>query len=335
MAYSEHLISFMTDVPPLVHAFASSLGFDVSGTTAEPIVRHPNFGGAGPGGVAFKCYSTTSGNNRNVLWEAQESIGGVTPKAIIRAPILAVPAAPTTPIIQHPTKVHLIGMLTPEPYIAIITEHGYNLHRHLYLGFMEKIGDYVGGEVISSENGPSITISNTTTLFNRTVKNHLFSSRQNLWADGESGGVRVLDADNAVTWRRFRNTRNFTTLAGAFVGDEVIGGFGDSINDPLIAKALSQYSGANILVPVNLYNTQMVTGDVRFRPIGRPPGVRFCNMQFLEPQTIMNIGTEVWRAFAATSKRDSANEPPPTSSGGNFYRQYESSQYLGYAYRST
>ena len=33
-------------------------------------------------------------------------------------------------------------------YIAIITEHGYNLHRHLYLGFMEKIGDYVGGEVV-------------------------------------------------------------------------------------------------------------------------------------------------------------------------------------------
>lgn len=333
MAYSEHLISFMTDVPPLVHAFASSLGFDVSGTLAEPIVRHPNFGGAGPGGVAFKCYSTTSGNNRNVLWEAQESIGGVTPKAIIRAPIFAIPAAPSTPIIQHPTKVHLIGMLTPEPYIAIITEHGYNLHRHLYLGFMEKIGDYVGGEVVSSENGPVTTVNGNTTLLNRSAKNHLFSSRQNVWSDSEGGGVRVLDPDNAVTWRRFRNTRGFAPLASAYVGDEAIGGYGDSINDPLIAKALSQYSGANILIPVNLYATQMVTGDVRFRPIGRPTGVRFCNMQFLEPQTIMSIGTEVWRAFAGTSKRASGTEPA-AGSGSSYYRQYESSQYLGYAYRS-
>jgi hypothetical protein len=333
MAYSEHIISFMTDIPPLVHAFASSLGFDVTGTTAEPIVRHPNFGGAGPGGVAFKCYSTTSGNNRNVLWEAQESIGGVTPKAIIRAPIFATPAAPSTPLIQHPTKLHLIGMLTPEPYIAIITEHGYNLHRHLYLGFMEKIGDYVGGEVISSQNGPAIAETGSTNLLSRTTKNHLFSSRQFLWSASESGGVRILDGDNAVTWRRFRNPRAISSIATGFVGDEVMGGFGDSINDPLIAKALCQYSGANILVPVNLYATQPVTGEIRFRPIGRPPGVRFCNMHFLEPQTIMNIGTEVWRAFAGTSKRDTQTEPAATSSS-TVYRQYESSQYLGYAYRS-
>lgn len=334
MAYSEHLISFMTDIPPLVHAFASSLGFDVSGTTAEPIIRHPNFEGAGPGGTAFKCYSLTSGNSRDVIWESQSTIGGIVPRARIRAPILATSTAPTTPVIQHPTKVFLIGMLTPEPYLAIVTEHGYNLHRHLYMGFMEKIGNYSGGEVISSQNGCTTTVSSNLNLMDRTRKNHLFSSRHSLWGDAEAGGVRVVSGENAVTWRRFRNPRSFVNaLHLAYAGDEVMGGFGDSINDAILAKSLSSYSGANILVPVNLYCTQLVTSDVRYRPIGRPAGVRMINMQNLEPQTVMNVGSEVWRVFAATSKRTSGTEPQAGTSGFT-HLAYESSHFLGYAYRS-
>lgn len=331
MAYSEHIISQMSDIPTLVHAFASSLGFDVSGTTGNPIVRHPNYAGAGPGGVAFALSSITSGVNRDLRWTAQETISGITPKVTIRAPILATTAAPSTALIQHPQKVYLIGMLTPEPFIAIVTEHGYNLYRHLYLGFMEKIGNYAGGEVISSQNGPSQTFIGSSNMFSRTRKNHLFSNAQNFWGDDECGGVRVVHADNSVTWRRFRNPRGITVPA-SYIGDEVLGGFGDSINDGLIAKGQSQFSGANILAPVNLYTTQPVTGDVRFRAIGKPSGVRFVNNQFIEPRAVLTIGAETWRAFAATSKQNSGSEPAAGTSSA--YRLSESSIYLGYAYRS-
>lgn len=331
MAYSEHIISQMSDVPPLVHAFASTLGFDVSGTTANPIVRHPNFEGAGPGGVAFALSSISSGANRDLRWTAQETISGIAPKATIRAPIFASTAAPTTPIVQTPQKVYLIGMLTPQPYIAIVTEHGYNLYRHLYLGFMEKIGNYSGGEVLSSQNGPSLLFAGNSDMASRTRKNHLFSNAQSFWADDESGGVRIVHADNSVTWRRFRNPRG-NTVPTSYVGDEVLGGFGDAINEPLIAKGQSQFSGASILVPANLYATQVVTGDIRFRAIGKPAGVRFVNNQFIEPRALLTVGLETWRAFAATSKQDSATEAAAGS--GVAYRLSESSVYLGYAYRS-
>jgi len=330
MAYSEHIISAMSDIPPLVHAFATALGFDVSGTASNPIVRHPNYNGAGPGGVAFALSSITSGVNRDLRWTAQETISGIVPKSTIRAPIFATTAAPAVAIIQHPQKVYLIGMLTPEPFIAIVTEHGYNLYRHLYLGFMEKIGDYQGGEVISSQNGPMGSFVGSSGMSSRSRKNFLFSNVQTAWADDESGGVRIVHPDNIVTWRRFRNPRG-TSVPSSYIGDEVLGGFADSINDPLVAKAVSQFSGANILIPVNLYATQTVTGDVRFRAIGKPSGVRLINNQFIEPRAVLTVGSETWRAFAATSKRDSAAEP---AAGGSSYRLYESSVYLGYAYRS-
>lgn len=331
MAYSEHIISAMSDVPTLVHAFATTLGFDVSGTTANPIVRHPNYNGAGPGGVAFALSSITSGVNRDIRWTAQETISGIVPKSTIRAPIFATPADPTVAIIQHPQKVYLIGMLTPEPFIAIVTEHGYNLYRHLYLGFMEKIGNYQGGEVISSQNGPITNFGGSSDMSSRSRKNFLFSNVQTAWADDESGGVRVVHADNTVTWRRFRNPRG-AIVPTAYIGDEVLGGFSDSINDPLVAKAQSQFSGANILIPANLYTTQVVTGDIRFRAIGKPTGVRLVNTQFIEPRSVLTVGAETWRAFAATSKQDSGVEP--AAGGGAAYRLYESSVYLGYAYRS-
>lgn len=330
MAYSEHIISQMSDIPTLVHAFATALGFDVSGTTSSPIVRHPNYNGAGPGGVAFALSSITSGVNRDLRWTAQETISGIVPKARIRAPIFATNAAPSTAIIQQPQKVYLMGMLSPEPYIAIVTEHGYNLYRHLYLGFMEKIGNYGGGEVISSQNGPS-QVAGIIDMTSRTSKNFLFSNIQNFWADDESGGVRVVHADNTVTWRRFRNPRG-TFVPSSYIGDEVLGGFGDSINDPLVSKGLSQFSGAAILTPINLFTTQQVTGDIRFRAIGKPSGVRMINNQFIEPKAVLSIGAETWRAFAATSKQDSGNEPVAGYSVG--YRLSESSVYLGYAYRS-
>lgn len=331
MAYSEHIISAMSDVPPLVHAFATALGFDVSGTTANPIVRHPNYEGAGPGGVAFALSSISSGVNRDLRWTAQETISGIVPKATIRAPIFATTVAPSVGIIQHPQKVYLIGMLSPQPFIAIVTEHGYNLYRHLYLGFMDKIGNYLGGEVISSQNGPITNFGGSSDMGARSRKNFLFSNVQNAWADDESGGVRIVHADNTVTWRRFRNPRG-TSVPTSYIGDEVLGGFADSINDPLVAKAQSQFSGANILIPINLYATQTVTGDVRFRAIGKPSGVRMINNQFIEPRAVLTVGSETWRAFAATSKQDSGTEPGAGVSLA--YRLYESSVYLGYAYRS-
>ena len=340
MAYSEHTISALTDIPPLVHAFATTLGFIVSGTTGSPIVQHPSYGGPGvPGGLEFQMSTLTSGLNKDLIWTSTTAVGAYTPSSKIRFPIWATDAAPTVGVTKNPTKLFLIGSLTPAPYIAIVVEFGYNLYRHLYMGFMEKIGNYLGGEVLSSENGPPLS-SNTQTfyLFDSTMKTHMFSARQSLWGTSAGcGGVHIDHADNSVPWRSFYNANNFSANidTALFSGIEVIGGYGDSINDPLIARGKNPITGSVILAPINLLAVQPVTGAKRFRPIGRPAGVRLCNMEDLEPQTINTIGAETWRIFAATSKQETDGEiRAGDGSSGSRYRRLESSVNLGYAYRS-
>lgn len=339
MAYQENVISNLSDIPPLVYAFANTVGFVVTGTTATPLIRNPNYGGVGvPGGLTFALTVANSAPNSDLVWTATSSIGGITPSSRIRSPILATDGAPTTPITSTPTKVFLIGMLTPQPYLAIVVEYGYNLHRHLYLGFMEKIGPYLGGEVLSAENGPvASSSSSTTNLMSASVKTHLFSSHQSLFTPVQgAGGVHVSHADNANAWRSFYNDNSVIGAidSAVFDGSEAMGGFGDAINDPLVAKSINALTGSSLLHPINLYATQPVTGAMRFRPIGRPAGVRLCNIRDIEAQAISTISTETWRIFAATSKQDSDDEPRAGTTSGVRYRKSESSGHLGYAYRS-
>lgn len=340
MAYSEYLITSISEIPALVHAFATSLGFSVGGTTANPELRHPNYMGAGPGGMTFRMSVVTSGAAHDLLWQATASIAGQAPTARIRSPIFATNAAPTVALTQNPTKLHLMGMLSPEPYIAAVVEYGYNLYRHLYLGFMEKIGDYEGGEVLGSQNGPVVTSTSVTLdLLSRQQKNHIFSGRQMLWNPATTpggGGVHVLHDDNDNEWRHFYNPRNLYGAidSAVFDGSEVLGGYGDSINDPLIARGMNRLAGLDVMVPVNLYAPQPVTGAIRFRPIGHPTGVRLCNLKDLEAAAVNTIGAETWRIFAATCRRDSDSEPRAGTTTAQRYRQYESTGYLGIAYRS-
>lgn len=338
MAYSEHTITNLTDIPPLVHTFATGLGLNVTGTTGVPIIRNPNYMGAGPGGLAFQLTTSISGVNNDLTWTATSGVSGFTPSSKIRSPILATDVAPTVGVAQPPTKVFLIGMLAPQPYLAIIVEYGYNLHRHLYVGFMEKIGNYLGGEVLSSQNGPVLTSSSAVTdLTTSNCKNHMFSARQTLWnTTGGCGGVHISHADNAKPWRNFYcpNSIYGNIATSVFAGGEVIGGYGDAINDPLVAKAHNGLAGVTLMTPVDLYAVQPVTGDVRFRPIGRPSGVRLCNIRDLEPQVTLAFGAETWKVFAACAKGDTDEEPRAGTSSGLRYRKYESTGHLGIAYRS-
>lgn len=334
MAFSEHLITSLADIPPLVHSFATTLGMNVAGTTGNPVVRHPT----DPAALSFRLSTTSAGVVNELIWTSTTAVGAYTPGSRIRSPIFATDVAPTVGVASAPTKVFLIGMLSPEPYIAIVIEYGFNLYRHLYLGFMEKIGAYTGGEVVSSQNGPVVAVADAnTSLLTKSVKNHMFSARQSLWSPAMGcGGVRVVHADNSVSWRNFYCDENYygNIDTAIFDGTEALGGYGDSINDPLVARGINRLAGVDVLTPVNLYTVQPVTGAVRFRPIGRPSGVRLCNIQDIEPQAVNSIGAETWRIFAACSKRDSDLEPRAGTSTAVRYRKYESSYYLGIAYRS-
>ncbi|MEL4071749.1 hypothetical protein WKW50_16515 [Ochrobactrum sp. GPK 3] len=337
MAYREHSISALSEIPALVTAFATEVGWNIAGTNT---LRHPNFEGNGPGGLAFQLSSAVSGLQHTLRWTCATAPYS-TKSAVLMSPIYSTVAAPTVGITQTPTKLFLISMLEPEPYIAIVVEYGYNLYRHLYLGFMEKIGNYSGGEVISSHNGTHLDSVWSTSLWHydggtgNPVANFLFGWNTSKYTADASGGVRVEHQDNPQTWRHFR--RNAVIPASEswtapFTYSDALGGFGDSINDAYVAKGKNALAGTSVLTPINLFVTQAALNDTRFVPIGNPAGVRLVNIEQMEAQSSAEIGDETWYVFAASRKSSDLYTRGPVS---NAYRYpiSESSYYLGYAYR--
>lgn len=339
MAYQEYAINSLTDIPAIVSAFASDLGWDVP---AEATLRHPNYEGNGPGGLSFKLTADVDGLTHNLRWTCATPPYAAK-SATLRSPVLSTVAAPTVGTVQLPTKLFLISMLTPEPYIAIVVEYGYNLYRHLYFGFMEKIGNYSGGEVISASNGNvGATVYSTRIWYDDGGSSYsgchyLFNWYNSVWSADGSGGVHVEHADNPNKWRNFRRastipaSESWTT---PFSGADALGGFGDSVNDAYASKGKNALAGANVLTPINLLATQPVTGDMRFVPIGCPAGVRLINIEELEAQTTAEVGGETWHVFAAHRKSSDLYTRGPVTNNWR-YPVSESSYYLGYAYRGS
>lgn len=332
MAYQEYTISTVADIPGIVATFAAGMGWNVQ---AGPILRHPNFNGAGPGGLAFALTASINPPNHELKWTCTTD---ASRGAGIRSPIFATLAQPDADLPQLPTKLYLIGMLTPEPYIAIVVEYGYNLYRHLYLGYMEKQGDYTGGAVCGAVNGPPskigsdlgwLDVGNTQTLF----RGHVDPSYP--LDNSYVGGVEVISPENASTWRRFADRIPLGSQGqteGIASGVEAYGGFGDGFNEPYVAKGKNRIAGANVLVPINLYISRLITGNWRAKGIGRPAGVRMLNIQDIDPQASFDVGGETFYSFAARAKNALAQDARPGNAGFR-RRLYETSYFLGYAYR--
>jgi len=149
VAYQEYSITTLDDVPALVRSFAANMGWNVVGGN----LRHPNYDGAGPGGLAFEIYTVSNALNHDLFFRCTTD---PSRSARIRGPIWSTTVAPFSGYKVAPTKLFLIGMLDPEPYIAVVVEFGYNLYRHLYLGYMEKQGTYGGGSVLGACTGVEV-----------------------------------------------------------------------------------------------------------------------------------------------------------------------------------
>lgn len=332
MAYQEYTITSLADVIPIVSSFGATLGYDV----VADVFRHPNYEGAGPGGPGFKLSSTLSGLNEELIWTC--TTGEFVGNARIRSPILG-SATGGAAVRQTPTKLFLIGMLDPEPYIAIVVQYGYNLYRHLYLGNLEKQGTFEGGSIIAAQNGGADPKSSSGNYWwgNLSFCQWMFSSTHlnTAFPRPNAGGVYVVASDNAVSWRHFKSattTNNASNLVDSFDGAEALGGMGDNVNDQYVPRGKAALAGANVLVPINIVLSRKLASEVRFKPVGIATGVRMLNIQELESEDTVDIAGDTWYSFPAISKRSDNNMPTGTLAGQRYY-QFESSYYFGYAYR--
>lgn len=324
MAYQATTITAITSIPAIVSAFAIAQGWTVNTTNpAEPVFTLPTTDSL----VTWKLSAAIASFDHTLTFTAVSS-AVPTSSANTRSPKLA-PTSGTDPATKLPTKVHVFCSPAPSetPYLGIVIEYGTNLYRHLYLGRMERLGSYAGGEIVAGQQGPITSSSANIGHRDYSLVKYLFQSKSNAWSSTTCGGVRVNHADNPNEWRKFigYQTGSITSLPS----DAVIGGYGDSVNDGFLARAESPFAGVNPLVSINLFAVKPITGDVSFVPIGRPPGVRLVNMKNLDPGASIAVGGVNWRVFPAMAKNDSQTMPP----GLGNWRSYESSYYVGYAYR--
>ncbi len=329
MAYQQTLVTSILDIPAVVAAFAAANGWTVNNSVPnQPVFSHPSE----PGALSMRLRATISGvNNQNhrLIWESASGVA--TSSATTLSPKLA--GSANNPVVPAPTSVDMFTGLNPRPYLAVVISYGVNLYRHHYFGFMNNIGGYTGGEVISGSAGSSNFSSLNLNYLDDDAFKHLFKARHslNVLAKSEAGGVRLVHPNNPVPWRVFFSTTNTSAPFSNFLGDEIIGGQGDGYNDNYSARGHNTFAGTAILTPLNLLISRAITSDVRFRPVGNPCGVALVNMRDLQPGQEITMGLETWRVYPMISKRPETLMP--STAGQGFYRQFESSVNQGIAYK--
>lgn len=327
--YQTHTISAVTSIPALVGSFANAVGFTTDLTTpSQPLIRNPT------GGVQWRVRASAVSLTHEVIIEGADgdwsnSLAEITSDARTQSPIRRATTGGVDTV-RLPVRLHLIGALTPQPYIGIVIEYSGPEFRHLYLGNMERMGAYTGGELIAGTDGP-LQSDETAIRYDSTLHmKQLFQSRTTRRLAANSGGVRVEHVDNPIPWRRFFGAIDASPMSG-LPEDAVIGGFGDDANDGFVARARALFAGLSLLVPINLYAVKKEGTFTTFVPLGHAAGVRLVNMADLTPGQEIVVGGYLWRVYPSHARRTEKTMPKISVTGVQ-YRQYESSHLVGYAY---
>lgn len=318
MAYQSTAITAITDIPALVNSFATTLGWTVAGGT----IKHPTYTGA----RAFTVNTNISGTHparRERVQVTSDAPGSQV--AWAESPKLNPTNGDTDgSVVQvQPTRLHLIGQLggsSSDPgisFIAGVIEYGFNLYRHFYLGYMQRITNYPGGEVHTGSafwpmpRTAGVTTVSTAAFDAASFAVYPFSGNNAASAtDLMNGGVYIPHAGNPTPFRKFfvnpsTSASDFNSYFATEGNNCVIGGFKDSMNSGYLCSAKSPYAGTAILTPINLYIGKRVGTDQFFQPIGIPAGARLISMEDVEPGAQITIGTSTWRVFPVFSKSDS------------------------------
>ena len=196
---------------------------------------------------------------------------------------------------QAPTRLHLFGGVASTPYLGIAIEFSPGMFRHGYVGYLEKIGSYGGGEVITSSYFTKIDDRN---WGYQSYENKYPFSGMYFAKPVTEGCVRIVHADvgaDDIVLTSAAGRRDASNV----VANRTFGGFLDNINDEKLARGFNTFAGSHILVPINMFRS---LPENRVQPIGRPSGVRMIRMDNLDPAAPIHVGNKTWRCFPVFKK---------------------------------
>lgn len=345
MTYSVSAISSVNEIPALLKSFADTLGYTtttVSGTSVT--VKHPTYTPA----KVFTVSALITGSAatlRHQIAVACSAAGATT--AIAESPKMnpsGVDSAGSV-VVSLPTKIHLFGKLAggasdpAESFIAGVIEYGFNLYRHFYLGYIEKVTAFDGGELTTgSAFQPVGRPAQTVSYMDNDDTIYPFSANTNVNGDAGNGGAYIDHVGNAVPWRLFSSaastgSQTLDTFLATYGGSMILGGIKDSINTGYLACGKSPYAAAQMMAPVNLYIGKRIAGAQYFQAVGRVAGARMVNMEDLEPGVEVAVGTQLWRVFPVFAKSAVKSTAYTIYTTANGFPAMNTSYYLGMAYK--
>lgn len=219
-----------------------------------------------------------------------------------------------------PTRLHIFGGVSGAPYIGVAIEFTPGLYRHLYFGYMEKLGSYGGGEIVSG----SYWNKNNTLSKSYADAGHKYPFRgvvADLPYNNVQGVLRAVHGElggEVYLINRAASSRGINSVPTV---DSTLGGFGDNIIETSLAVGTNPLVGSNLLVPINMFR---VLPSSRYQPLGRPAGVRMINIADIDPAAPISVGGKTWRCFPVFKKGSTGNV------GANY--SDESSYIIGIAY---
>lgn len=351
---AEIALTNVSDIPPAIAQFAAGCGWIASGASAgnATVRRVPATGAGEPdegGGSALpwkiqsgEFRTTSSGQGPNpegtrfdtsadyvrIFNETATVAAGM---ALMISPNLG-PADRYNPIIPKPTKLWCFGNEPDElaQWLGFVVEYGFNQYRHIYIGSLDRAGQYVGGDAISASMASRIPENRSDFTWNcRPLFRGSFSA--GIWEpEHRDAAGSVVNLPNGL--------KRFSMEQGALpqsrlLADFCFGGLGDGVDDMLVNRGFADFSGEQLLFPINPLYTVQTGIDWRTRAIGTVRGVRNVNMKNLEPGQLVSVGNYNWRVFPISSKLTRMTDPLEGSEAPTRgWPRFETSGWWGHAY---
>ena len=313
-------------------------------TTLAETVNHVNTFATGTLGWTSNFTGTIRSPNGSIDWEYTASdassphphilvtnYADINMRAKSWAPV--VDGTQYSPQTKTPERLFLFGTAD---YLAIVIRFAGGIYRHMYIGVLNKAGNYTNGDIVSSNDffakDGTIDSSITRPLFTASdVRPFGLDPFSDYFKNKEDFGCVYLQHTDALRslWHFYDGRDGTIDSSTDYEPDTVCGG-GTLWFEVLRNTSRTSFSG---VVPLQTYELFVAHGtvntDLTLIPIGHPKGVRGCNIQPFNPEEEIVVGAETWKVFPEFRRDPSLSSSPDTG----YYPVSEASGYAGIAYR--
>lgn len=199
------------------------------------------------------------------------------------------------------------------PYLYVVVETSAGLFKHFGIGVLDGMGVLNSGAFMFNSNWNY----STSYVGNMFSAGHMIpwlgneSSPTNGYSNSVASSGITIRADSDTLAPKWYLAVNYAGSGNTYVPRRLRGGPGYAnqpvqvLNYPILSGA-SMRTGRTTLVPTLMLGER--TGG-QYSPLGSGPGVRWVQLDYLDPGAVLTIGTDQWKVFPVVRKNGSAGQP--------------------------